>query len=111
MNQTDKIEKAINELALREHAFASAVIESAEAEGTYRQAKAEAYLKADGTIPEKEMQADKQCQAEYARKLIADAMERLTKNKLEDCRAVLSARQSLLSAELKVHQATKNFTA
>jgi len=111
MEQADKIEKAIEELVRRENAFSEAAKEYAEAEGDYRQAKASAYLLAEGSIPERESRATIKAWPEHKRKLAAEATLAIMKAKLDDCKQVISARQSILSAESKVHYATKNLTA
>lgn len=99
--QSDLIEKAIAELFVREKAYVDAVHEQYEAEHVYKQKRAEVYLKADGTIADRNAQADLECDGEYKRKAKADAMLALTKLLLEDCRNVISARQSILSAQTK----------
>lgn len=105
MNQADLIEKAISELFVREKAYVEACKELAVAEADYRRKRAMTYLNADGTVADRNAQADLECWEEHKRKLAAEATVALTKALLEDCRGVLSARQSILSA-----QAKSNFT-
>src|SRR5687768_15366639 len=111
MQQSSKIEKAIEEIFSRETDYAEACLSYAEAEHNYRMAKATAYLSADGTVEERKMKADKAVKAQMKAKLYAEAILSLTKAKLDDVRQVISARQSVLSAEMKVHMATKDLTA
>ena len=108
MNQADLIEKAIGELHTRETAFETACKDFAEADHAYRIAKATAFLNADGAVEARKMIADVKCSAEMQKKKTAEAVRDFTKAKLDDVRAVLSARQSILSAESKVHFATQN---
>lgn len=110
MSQADKIEKAIEELARRENDFAAAAAAFAEAEAAYRLAKASAFLLAEGTVAEREAVASKQVWNQHKTKLGAEATLAIMKEKLLDCRQVVSARQSILSAEAKVHYTTKNYT-
>lgn len=108
MNQADKIERAIEELARREKAFEKAQEEFANAEYEYRQAKAKEFLSADGTDKTRESISIKKSAAQMKRKIKAEAQVHLLRTMLDDCRQVVSARQSILSAEVKVHLATKD---
>lgn len=101
MNQAEQIEKAIAELYVREKAYVEACQEFAIAEAEYKRKRAMKYLNADGTIADRNAQADLDCWDEHKRKLAAEATVALTKALLEDCRQVLSARQSILSAQAK----------
>lgn len=101
MNQSAMIEKAIVALHQREQAYKEAVQDYAEAEFEYKRARAHAYLTAEGTIKDKDALADIKTEKEHQRKLACEATLALTKAMLEDCRAVLSARQSILSAMAK----------
>lgn len=108
MNQSAKIEKAVEEIFSRETDFTEACREFAEAEHSYRMAKAEAFLEATGTVEERKMKADRKVNKEMKRKLAAEAALSFTKAKLDDVRQVISARQSILSASVKVWDGTKN---
>jgi hypothetical protein len=99
----DSIEKTILELHRREKAYSEAVAEMVEAETNYRRKRAMIYLNADGTIADRNSQADVECWEEHKRKIGAEATLALTKALLEDARAVLSARQSILSAKSKTN--------
>lgn len=105
MNQADLIEKAISELFVREKSYVEACKEMAVAESDYRRKRAMKYLNADGTVADRNAQADLECWEEHKRKLAAEATVALTKALLEDCRQVLSARQSILSAQSKANYA------
>lgn len=100
-NQIDLIEKTIAELFVREKAYEESVTAYAEAEANYKEARADVFLKADGTVAERNASADTVCAELYRAKVQAEAIMSLTKLKLEDCRNVLSARQSMLSAQTK----------
>lgn len=101
MNQTEQIEKTITELFVRERAYVEACEEYAIAEAEYKRKRAMKYLHADGTIADRNAQADLECWEEHKRKIAAETTVALTKALLEDCRQVLSARQSILSAQAK----------
>lgn len=100
-NQSDLIEKAIVELHVREKAYVEACEEYAIAEAEYKRKRAMKYLNADGTVADRNAQADLECWEEHKRKIAAETTVALTKALLEDCRQVLSARQSILSAQAK----------
>jgi len=105
MNQIiEQIEKAIVALYQREKAYVTACEELAVADAAYKRKRAMCYLKADGTVADKNATADAECWEEHKRKLGAEATVALTKALLEDCRQVLSARQSILSANAKMQQ-------
>lgn len=108
--QSAKIEKAIETLAQRENDYEAACKEYAEAEHAYRMAKASAFLTADGTVEHRKFTADKQCWNQMKTKLAAEAVMSITKERLLDCRQVISARQSILSAESRNQLATERFT-
>jgi hypothetical protein len=101
----NNIEKTILELHKREKAYSEAVAAMVEAETEYRRKRAMIYLNADGTIADRNAQADIECWEEHKRKIGAEATLALTKALLEDARAVLSARQSILSAQSKTNLA------
>lgn len=109
MNQVDAIEKAIVELFSREKAFVAACEELAVADADYKRARAVAFLRAEGTMGDKNAKADAECWEQHKRKLAAEATHALTKALLEDCRQVLSARQSILSANARLQQAMDTY--
>src|SRR5690348_1301026 len=96
-NNADKIEQAITEMFTRESDYEKACREAAEAEGAYKLAKARAFLSATGTVDARKAKADIECETLMNASLIADATEKFTKQKLDDVRAAISARQSILS--------------
>lgn len=100
-NQSDLIEKAIAELFVREKAYSQFLKDEAEQEHQYRKSRAVAYLEAEGTVADKNAVADLQCADLYQKKVEAEARVAASKAMLDDCRQVLSARQSILSAHSK----------
>lgn len=100
-DQIEQIEKVIVELHKREKAYREAVTKMADAEVEYRRTRAMIYLNADGTIADRNAQADVETWELHKAKIAAEATLALTKTLLDDARAVLSARQSILSAQAK----------
>lgn len=105
------LEKAIRELSVREGEYAKAVENAACIDADYRIAKALAFLRADGTDKTREYEAVVKCGELLKERDAAIAYRDLMREKLIDVRAALSARQSILSAAVKVHDLTKNMTA
>jgi hypothetical protein len=103
MRQAQLIEKAIIHLHERGDLYRQALMAKAEAEHAYKLARSEAFLKAEGTIKDKEALADLAVKDLHLKYLTADATAAFAKGSLEDCRAVISARQSILSAESKTN--------
>lgn len=110
MEQIELIQRAIEEMARRENDYAAAATDYANKEAAYRLAKASAFLLAEGTVEQRKLIADKQCWEAMKEKLAAEAVLSIMKEKLQDVRAVLSARQSILSAETKSIPAASRFT-
>lgn len=108
MRQAQLIEQAIIHLHERGKNYRQALMELATAEYNYKTAKSEAYLKADGTIKDKEAIAEQQVKDLYLTYLTAEAEATFTKASLDDCRTVISARQSILSAESKANTLQDN---
>jgi hypothetical protein len=101
MNQADKIEQVIIALHEYEQEYVAACKEIAEAEGAYRHERSLKYLQADGTIADRNAEADVKAWDAHKRKLAAEATLAIMKARMENCRNVLSARQSILSAQAK----------
>jgi hypothetical protein len=99
------IEKTISELFRRETEFKDALTALPEIENRYKTKKAVEYLKADGSVEARKAIAEEKCAQEALEYLQADARATLAKELLNDCRAVLSAKQSILSAEFRYSQA------
>lgn len=103
MRQAQLIEQAIIHLHERGKTYKEALMARAAAEYNYKTAKSAAYLKAEGTIKDKEAIADQEVKELYLDYLTAEAQATFTKSSIDDCRAVISARQSILSAEAKAN--------
>jgi hypothetical protein len=103
MNQAKVIEDTIKELSICESAYVDACREAAEAEAMYKHERSLKYLQADGTIADRNAQADVEVWDAHKRKLTAEAMLAITRAKLDNCRNILSARQSILSAQSKTN--------
>lgn len=108
-DQMQLIEKAVRELYRREKQYAISCREMAEAEAEYRQKRAVLYRDANGTIADRNAQADLGCIEEYKRKIHAETSQALSKALLDDCRVVISARQSILSAQSRGAMAVDTF--
>lgn len=103
MKHAKLIESAIGDLVEAENLYRDAVKELADAEWEYKKARASAYLMAEGTIKDKDAIADEQCWNQHKRKIAAEAIVAIHKTTLDNLRTVISARQSILSAEAKSH--------
>lgn len=101
LDTTQKLEKALNLLLERENFYAEKRIAAAEAEHSYKVKRAIETKKADGTIKDKEMSAEIACEIALLQRLMADAESDIAREKLLDIRTVISARQSILTAETK----------
>lgn len=73
--------------------------EYAEAEDAYRMAKARAYMQAEGTVAERQAQADLATSAERRRAYIADGLRQAALEAVRSRRGQLSAMQSLLAKD------------
>ena len=96
-----KLEKTIEELFRREQEFEAATIDAVEKEHRYKVDKAVAYLGANGSIEARKAIAEEICSDAYLDHLKADARAVIAKEKLNDVRAVISARQTIESNQYK----------
>jgi hypothetical protein len=103
MRQAQLIEKAIIHLHERGQLYKEAMMAKAEAEHAYKTARSAAFLKAEGTIKDKDALAELAVKDLLLTHLTAEATAAFAKASLDDCRAVISARQSILSAESKTN--------
>jgi len=103
MSNQSHLEKALGELAQRETEYENAVKDAAEKEHIFKMKQAKEFLQADGSMEIRKNEALKACDREYYAYLQSVAVRDFTKEKLRDCQAALSARQSLLSAEIKTN--------
>jgi len=104
MDNTKNLENALSQLWEREKDFGSSLDDAAEKEHKYKMKFARSILTADGKNAEtREAQALIECEEEYEAHLKAKAVATFTKEKLKDCQDALSARQTLLSYEVKTN--------
>jgi hypothetical protein len=99
--ESNNVETVITELYAREVEYKSACINFADAEHAYKVDLAVEFGKAEGSVDVRKNLALIACKHRYAVYLKADAVKDYTKEMLRDAQAVLSARQSLLSASMK----------
>jgi len=93
------IEKALRELSEREKTCEILVSESAQAEHDYKIKFAQEILKAEGTEAVKKAHATINSATEFLNYLKKDAEYKFAREKLNDIRTAVSARQSILSAQ------------
>jgi len=101
LDTSEKLEKALDEMASREAFYAEKRMDAAVSEHTYKVKRAVELHKAEGTIKDKEAAAEIACELESLKRLTADAESDIAKEKLLDVRAAVSARQSILNAETR----------
>jgi hypothetical protein len=99
MDSIEILNKAIGELAKREHAYGEALEAAAVAEHTYRIKKNREILGASGTDKVKLAIAEIACEEEMLIKLTADAHKEFLKTKCDDARTVISARKEIAKIE------------
>lgn len=101
MTRNEQVDQAIQDVYEREKAFGDALKREADAEYAFKVKQAQELLNAEGTESVKKSIALTKCSVEYKEYLMATASKEFIKAKLNDAQSVLSARQSLLSAEAK----------
>lgn len=105
MDRDQQLEKALDAVADIEPDFESALLTAADADSEYEVAYAKAFLAADGTIDARKHTATIAVE-KYLRELnTAKAVKEFIRAKLKDRQDAVSARQSLLSAEVKTNRA------
>jgi len=102
----ERINKTLQEMYERETAYDAALINAVDADFDYKVAEAQAFLKAEGNVEERKRQALLAVAEQYKAHLIAEATKTIMKVKVDDCRQALSARQTMLSAEVRIHNQT-----
>lgn len=96
-----KLERTISELYARETELKEALEDLPIKEHAYKKQKAVEFRLASGTEKARAALAEEKCEQELLDYLKADARAALAKQLVEDCRAVLSARQTLQSTEFR----------
>lgn len=99
MTREELVEKAIRAVHDREEAYGEALDESATAEHAFKVAKADAFLKADGTEKAREAKSIIETERLFLDHLKKNAVKTFCSVKLQDAQDALSARQSLLKRE------------
>lgn len=105
MTPEDKLEKALTLLADREDAFETACLVAADTETEYRIRFAVEFRKASGGAELRKQEAFVAVEKELDARNKAEAIKEFTKEKLRDCQSAVSARQSLLNANLRTSKA------
>ena len=104
-DKDEKLEAALADVASIEPDFESALLTAAEAETDYAVAYSKAYLAADGSIQAREAAATIATERYLRAMNDAKAVKKFLEVKLKDRQDAVSARQSLLSAEVKTNRA------
>ena len=104
LDRDEKLEAALADVASIEPEFEKALLDYATAETNYRIRKSEEYLKAEGTEKAREATAIVAVKKLLAERDRAEAVKDFLKVKIKDRQDAVSARQSLLSAEVKTNQ-------
>jgi hypothetical protein len=103
-DKDERLEQALADVAAIEPDFEKALLDYADAETNYRIAKSEKYLAAEGTEKAREAQSILAVAKLLRERNRAEAVKDFLKAKLKDRQDAVSARQSLLSAEVKTNQ-------
>lgn len=104
MDDDQKLEQALTALEGLEDSFKEALIDDAEAEVKYRVEYAKEYLSANGTIQSREATAIKKVEKFLRERNNKRAIKEFMKEKVKDAQAVVSARQSLLTASRRTNE-------
>jgi hypothetical protein len=99
------LEQALDTVADREIAFESACVEFAEAESTYRIRFAKEFLNAEGTEKARHSTAIVAVEKQLRERDRTEAIKEFTFQKLKDAQMAVSARQSLLNADIRTNKA------
>jgi hypothetical protein len=97
----EKLDAAIEHMFGLEDAYELALIGEADAEYAYDQGFAEEHLKASGTLPDKKEIATQKTAQQQKAHLRAKAAAKFLAVKVKNAQTAVSARQSLLNANLK----------
>jgi hypothetical protein len=108
MDKEQALEATLDAIHDRETAFGKALADYADAESEYRVQFAKAYLAAEGTEKARNSEAIVKVERFLRERDRAEAVKEFTREALRDAQAAVSARQSLLSADVRTNRA---FTA
>lgn len=104
-DRDERLEQALSAVEQMEPDFEKALLDYADAETNYRVRKAEEYLKAEGTEKAREAASIIAVKKLLETRNHAEAVRDFLKAKIKDRQDAVSARQSLLSAEVKTNRA------
>lgn len=104
-DRDEQLEAALERLPDLEDALQKACVDYAEAESDYRVAKAKAYLNAEGTEKAREAAAVIATERLLRERDRTEAVKEFTRERLRDAQQVVSARQSLLNAQVRTNAA------
>jgi hypothetical protein len=108
-NDPEKLAQAILEtiasLQAAHRKYEGAVKQEAVAERDYKLARAQAFLKAEGTAGQREAERDVEADPQYQRYLLASGYASVTKERIVSLRTEVSVLQSLLAAHRAEWQA------
>lgn len=99
LDNSQKIERLLDELLHREQFYKEKRLRAAEAEHAYRIALAKAFVEAMGSAELRKQTAYLEASQELQDREIANAESEIAYQKLQDVRAALIARQTLAKAE------------
>jgi hypothetical protein len=105
LDREEQLEATLNALDGLEEAYQEALTKYFDAEAEYRIAKADAFLKSEGTEKARDAQAIKETQKLLRERNKAEAVKEFMKAKIKDAQDAVSARQSLLNSSLKTSTA------
>jgi hypothetical protein len=105
MDRDDQLEAALDAVSTIQPDYETACIDHAEAESEYRIAKAKAYLNAEGTEKAREATAIVKTENLLRERDRTEAIRDFTRTKLKNAQDAVSARQSLLRADVKTNAA------
>lgn len=104
IDKDEQLEQALDAVAEIEPDFENALLTAAEAEADYDIQWSKAYLAADGTEKARAATATVNTERFLKARNDAKAVKEFLRAKLKDRQDAVSARQSLLSAEVKTNQ-------
>jgi hypothetical protein len=99
----DHLEACLDAIWSRENDFEIACTDLAEAEHAFKIKEAKEFLSADGSVDARKATALVNCEALHGDYLKKKAIKEFSREKLRDAQDALSARQSLLSYEVKTN--------
>jgi len=101
LDREQVLENAIDHVFAVEEALEAAFLEESDAEHDYDIKFAKLYQTLEGSIPQRENAAKEMLEQEHKRHVHTAARLKFLREKMDNARAVLIARQSLLASERK----------